>query len=226
MQFVTPNPDPDRNPRTERPKLALTAREVLRQETHDLHEQLDRSTTRRIEEAQSPTEALARYVEVLKTNLQIFAPLEAALYDGELGELLKRFGVAVDSMRKCHHIEADLADLGVAQDEIGALRSLLPRGLQMPTTAPQAAGVMYVLEGSTIGAPIRAVIVTKKVWSGQTTHPFHFYKANGDFREAFARFGEEIVPLLNLMASTDAERAEAVAAARATYQACIDAFGV
>jgi heme oxygenase len=112
---------------------------VVRAETHQQHQQLES-----VLPLSNPSLSAEDYKEVLKVFLGIFEPLEHALRHVELpGDL------EFEKRTRTKLLKDDLQALGLTAAEISAI----PRfeGLSAFPSPAHAMGVMYVLEGSTLG---------------------------------------------------------------------------
>ncbi len=118
-------------------------REHLRLVTRDAHLRLEAEV-----DFDGRLTSLAVYRAFLEDFFRFVRPVEAVL--GALD--LKPLGIDYQSRRKLSWIEADLRDLGHTDESL----SNLPRFEGVPTlTEPvEALGVMYVLEGSSLGRQV------------------------------------------------------------------------
>ncbi len=95
----------------------------------------------------SDTLTRAEYTRLLMLLYGFYAPLEARLatFDAQWAVC----GIDFERRRKIPMLERDLLALGIAASEIAAL----PRCTHLPQiqSFPQAIGVIYVMEGSTLG---------------------------------------------------------------------------
>ena len=116
----------------------------LREATRAAHDRVERMLPVR-----EPGLTRARYVRVLEAMYGFYAPLEASCR-----AVAGADGVAIELARraKLPLLETDLVALGNSTDEIRAL----PRARQLPRlgSASHAMGVLYVLEGATLGGQI------------------------------------------------------------------------
>lgn len=117
----------------------------LREHTAQLHQQAERAV-----DLPSRCRDIPSYRSLLATLLGLYSPLE---------DLLSRFdwasaGIDLPARRKAHLLRADLAVLGLTANEVW----ILPRCEETPapTTLAGAFGVLYVLEGATLGGAIIA----------------------------------------------------------------------
>ncbi|KPB43768.1 Bacteriophytochrome heme oxygenase BphO [Pseudomonas savastanoi pv. phaseolicola] len=116
---------------------------ALRAETSQLHVKLEKRMP-----FFSPALDHALYLRLLKAYYGFYAPLEAALHDSALmpAELIPQ-----DRVKTAVLVE-DLRALGLSDDDIRQL----PRCEQLPAvdTPASCLGVMYVLEGATLGGQV------------------------------------------------------------------------
>jgi heme oxygenase len=112
----------------------------LRHSTRDLHDRVEATVglERRVATADD-------YRRLLERMLGLHAPYETALARVAWGDL----DLNLPARRKAGLIAADLVDLGASAEEIAALPALSPTPV-IPDR-PAALGVLYVLEGSTLG---------------------------------------------------------------------------
>ncbi len=118
-------------------------RERLRLVTRPAHERLEGHVN--LEGLMTSLEA---YRGVLEQLLRIYRPIEASLEKLDLAQL----GIGYEERRKAGWLEADLKDLGHTADSLGSLPSVA--GLPLPQDPVEALGVLYVLEGSSLGGQL------------------------------------------------------------------------
>lgn len=145
------------------------------------------------------------YAALLGRLYGFYGPLEAALARVPGYETV---GLDFAARRKTPHLLADLAVLGRVPDD-------LPLATRLPplTTLGEALGVMYVLEGATLGGRVISRLVANRL-GFTAARAGAFFAGYGDrvgvmwseFRAALVRF-----------ADTPAAEAEVVAAARGTF---------
>jgi heme oxygenase len=117
----------------------------LREHTAPLHRRAERAV-----DLPSRCCDVQSYRSLLATLLGLYSPLE---------ELLSRFdwtsaGIDLPARRKAHLLRADLAVLGLTANEVWTLSSC--EETPAPATLAGAFGVLYVLEGATLGGAIIA----------------------------------------------------------------------
>lgn len=149
----------------------------------------------------------ADYRRLLERMLGLHAPYEAALAGVEWSGL----DVSLPARRKAHLLAADLADLGASPEEIAGLPALSPRPVL--TDAVEGLGVLYVLEGSTLGGKyilrdVSARLGVRPDWGGRF----------------FASYGRRVGPMWReCLAAIDTIPVDSPAADRAERSA-VEAF--
>lgn len=202
----------------------LAIRALLKKETSELHDQLDGQVSRQIKAIKTPEESLSFYTQLLESTLGIVLPLEGHIHKGKLRAELEASGVEISSMERANLIVSDLLNLDRSQDYIDSLSQIEANMLPEINSLAQAAGALYVLEGSNVGGPVIAQMLSKKIWNGNGSHNFEFFNANGSFLDARTKFNEITMPILSSLVRTDQERAEAVKTAKETFKAFISWF--
>lgn len=206
------------------PDPGLSLRSELKKETSELHDRLDIHSVAQLKSQRSPQQAQEYYRTILELNYGIVSELEKVLHRGPQRDSLIQCGVEVDRMEKTHLIQQDLRELGLSDQEIDALPVIDPAILPRVDTPAEAAGVLYVLEGSSVGGPVIAAMIDKFAFGGQSTLKFSFLKAYGDFMDAREKFSNETIPALEGLVVDQHDRDQAVAAAKATFEAFIEWF--
>ncbi|WP_165066994.1 biliverdin-producing heme oxygenase [Paludisphaera rhizosphaerae] len=156
------------------------------------------------------TRSLDGYKRVLRRFLGFHRPVEDALVKIPGWPAV---GINPDERRKAHLLEADLRTLGVSESELAAQPNCpFPPPL---TSLPEALGVMYVLEGSTLGGQYMRKLVRETL--GLTPESGCAY---------FASYGESVGPMwkafgaaVDAFATTDEIRATIERSAVATFEA-------
>ncbi len=117
-----------------------TFRLQLRAETEAHHKTLEDDLT-----ARGLTGARSDYVNLLAGMLRVYRPLEAALARLDWCP----FGIDIAERRKSHWLESDLASLGRDPHAISDWKDMPPLDSGL-----QGMGVLYVLEGASLGGQI------------------------------------------------------------------------
>lgn len=130
------------------PVAAPSCRQMLRAATHDAHVRLNHH--RLLVGLVRPGYSLATYIRVLVAYYHFYRVLEAAI-EGFMAGAALDFDYA--ARRKTPWLAADLRALGV---DAAAPAWLPPRPLAPVEmlSAPQLAGVLYTIEGSTLGGRV------------------------------------------------------------------------
>lgn len=118
--------------------------QVLREATRDVHTRIER-----VLPLLEPGLTRARYTRVVEAFYGFYAPLEPALARAAAAE---GAALALDLRAKLPLLATDLRALGVTSAQIEAL----PRCRDLPVldSASHALGILYVIEGSTLGGQI------------------------------------------------------------------------
>ena len=142
-------------------------REHLRLVTRDAHLRLEAEV-----DFDGRLTSLEIYRGFLEDFFRFIRPVEEALARLDL----TRFGIDYSSRRKLSWIEADLKDLGHSAESV----ETLPRFGELPhlTEPIEALGVMYVLEGSSLGRQVMLGKLAMRLnirpdWAG------HFFSGYG-----------------------------------------------
>ncbi|MBT3071865.1 biliverdin-producing heme oxygenase [Rhodomicrobium sp. Az07] len=172
-------------------RIAVNVRDQVRLATRAAHLRLEAKMDfdRRLT-------SLEAYRSLLEDFLRFLRPIEDAL--GALD--LKTFGIDFSSRRKSSLLEADLRDLG---HDAASLNSLPGSCLHRPRDIPQAFGVLYVLEGSSLGREVmlgklKPSLHISPVWAGR------FF--NGYGRTTGAMWRDFVNALNDVGAEPDAAR--------------------
>jgi heme oxygenase len=173
----------------------------LRRATRSAHDRFELSLP-----LLDPSLSHSRYVGVVQAFYGFYAPLEP-LCERAAGAAGATLDLAARA--KARLLAADLAALGHAASDVLAL----PRCRHLPTvtSASQAMGVLYVLEGATLGGQI----IRRHLLSAlglDAAHGAAFFTGYGDrTREMWLRFTDHIDRAADLEIDT------AIAAALATF---------
>jgi heme oxygenase len=118
--------------------------------------------------------SLSAYRRILEQLLGLHLPLERGLGRLDLASL----GLDYNSRRKVHWLEDDLIDLGHSRDSIAALPQ--PPGSPVPKTPYEGLGVLYVLEGASLGGQliIRALGPKLDIAASRAGRFYHGYGKN------------------------------------------------
>src|SRR5690606_17115670 len=121
----------------------------LRHATHSYHLQLEQNT--RLARLLKPDLTLAEYQEVLARMLGFLEPLEQAIdASSEASRIQEKLG----QRSKSPWLIQDLLSLGQSALCIVDLPRITPQELPVITSLAQGVGVLYVLEGSTLGGQL------------------------------------------------------------------------
>jgi heme oxygenase len=161
-------------------------REQLRLSTRSAHERLEA-----VVDFDRRLTSLAAYRSFLESFFRFLQPVEAQLADLDLSKI----GIDYAPRRKLGCVEADLKDLGHTQESLDALA---PFTLASRLSEPlDAFGVLYVLEGSSLGRRMMLGKLAPKLnigphWAGRF---FYGYGENTsimwrNFMDALNKAGE------------------------------------
>lgn len=147
--------------------------EALKTQTRAQHDQIERSPL--MARLFAPAYGPAEHRELLLAKLGYYRPLEAALHP--FASVIPQFPARL----KVPALEQDCRELGVAQAALDAvpLCTALPR----INCDAQALGVMYVLEGSTLGGLVIVRQLRSVLSEPELKH--HFYGGYGQNTMAF-----------------------------------------
>jgi heme oxygenase len=185
---------------------AISLSRLLRDGTRAHHERME--TLPCVARLSAPDLRLAEYRELLARMYGYYRPLEARLYAAPVPGIARELGLEPKSTA----LATDLAALGVAA---AALPTAMPGDLPEAESEAARTGVLYVLEGATLGGTVLARRLRKTL--GPRVSPalrFHgFYgEHTGDhwrrFRAALDRAGR----------FSEAECQAALEAARTTFE--------
>jgi len=153
---------------------------LLKDGTEDLHREIEA-----VVPLMRPSLTLEQYQGYLRKLYGYYKPLEAELMKVESG------GFAIEPRLKSHLLEKDISQLGKSFDDIGHCSSI-PR----PATLSEAIGVMYVLEGSTLGAQIlvRGLQKNENVKECPTNFLNPYEESTGKMWAEFRAQAEQVVP--------------------------------
>jgi heme oxygenase len=152
---------------------------------------------------------VAEYRVVLERFWGFHAPLEAALAERDWR------GFDFERRRRAHEAAADLAALG--ERDLEGLP--LWEGYR-PGSEAEAFGVLYVLEGSTLGGRVIRRGLDARL-GAQVAGATRFFDGRG---RTGAKLWREFLTTLDVRVRTTEERAAAVHGAQAAFQAMIDWF--
>ncbi|MEO7338535.1 MAG: biliverdin-producing heme oxygenase [Caldimonas sp.] len=115
----------------------------LREETRPLHERVEEAV-----DILSSCSDLGAYRHLLGRLLGLYEPIEAAL----AGFDWRSAGIDFEARRKAHRLASDLRVLGLSTAE----QAGLPRhpSIRTPATRAGAFGMLYVVEGATLGGTV------------------------------------------------------------------------
>jgi heme oxygenase len=123
-------------------------------------------------------------------------------------------GIDFDKRRKVELLKKDLRALGMTDDEIAAL----PEAPMLPsmTTMEEAIGVMYVMEGSTLGGQLQARQVQKMFGRDAESGAAYFSSYGANVGMMWKMYCEAIV----MVAADNVEKEKVIiASAQQTFQA-------
>lgn len=156
----------------------------------------------------------AHYEDLMCKNYLIHAQAEPLL---EAVEALANIeGLQLVKRRKAHHIAEDLKAMGAELPALQPAWSLVPQNLY------QALGMMYVLEGSSLGGAViqRALAKNPAISS---IGAFHFYGCYGqEIGSLWKTFGE----IVEAHTADEAAQNEVVSFAKATFEAIRSYFAL
>jgi heme oxygenase (biliverdin-IX-beta and delta-forming) len=171
-----------------------TRAERLKQETHALHERLDRSIV-----GQSSVLDRERYAAFVEVQYRFMAAIEPLYRDPGLAALLP----GLPQRSRLASARLDLGDLG---REISAVEAV-------PITPREGLGWLYVSEGSTLGAAFLLKAV-EEIGLGESFGGRHLAPAP----EGRGRHWREFKDRLNAVPLTAEEEAEVVSGALAAFR--------
>ena len=123
--------------------------QALRQATQSHHRQIEQNE--RLTRLLQPDLTLREYQDILGRMLGFLEPLEEAIATSPEAPLLQ---ADLGDRRKASWLVQDLLSLGLDASAIAAIPRMPAHGLPTVTTQAEAAGVLYVLEGSTLGGQL------------------------------------------------------------------------
>ncbi len=209
-QPVSPEPD-----RSGSPSQEVSVRVFLKQATTEAHDALDRKTSKVFKRGEDPEVAKQSYSNLMVAHYGIVCAIEDAVHRSDAGRaLFVDSPLSLQEMEKTHLLVEDLISLGLSVEDIHAIKK--PE-VPTPQSTAYAAGILYVLEGSSIGGPVVAAMVQRA--TGLPPENFRFLKAYGDFPDARERFNNTFAPALEALVPDDAARQEAVRGANETFAA-------
>jgi heme oxygenase len=179
-------------------------RERLRLATRVAHERLEVHVN-----LEGLAGSLESYRSVLEQLLCIYRPIEASLAKLDLAEL----GICYEARRKVSWLEEDLKDLGHTADSLERLPAV--RDFPAPKNCQEALGMLYVLEGSSLGGQLilrklAPVLNIGPLWAGRFYHGYG--KNTGAMWQSF-------VAVLNAAGDAPDAASRIEAAALATFAA-------
>ncbi len=156
------------------------------------------------------TMSIEQYKEFLQKFYGFHVPLEQVLSGFEWS----RLGIAFDERRKIALLEQDLRALGMTDTDI----TLLPRTEDLPTmnSLEDAVGVMYVMEGSTLGGQIQARQVQKMFGFTAENGTAYFSSYGANVGVMWKAYCEAIVSAAN---DDEAKEAVIIHSAKETFAA-------
>lgn len=192
------------------PATAESLRNRLKSETKPFHRAVESAHYQRA--LSSGNLSLAQYARYLNILLGIHSQWETqcATYPD-----WAQYGIRIEERSRIPQLHMDLAHMGIAVAPAVGVS-------WMPGSFAQAAGLMYVLEGSTLGGNILAERVPK-IFAGQVAAECtHYFRAYGsetmrlwrEYCDFLDRFGEAHADL----------QAECIAAASSAFTALEEAF--
>lgn len=179
----------------------------LRRATHAAHEALDRAL-----DLQSASIDRDRYICFLRGSLRVIEPLEVGVANW-LG--------AAEFATRSACIRDDLAALGAPPVTREANRASSPALAPALDSEARALGATYVLEGSSLGGLVLARSLDRRLALGGVALRFLRFRADGT-KDHWGRVVARIEAWGARAAASD--RADACAAAVATFAAYVDAF--
>lgn len=156
------------------------------------------------------TMSIEQYKEFLQKFYGFHLPLEQALSAFEWS----RLGIAFDERRKITLLEQDLRALGMTDVEI----ALLPSAEDLPpmNSLEAAVGVMYVMEGSTLGGQIQARQVQKMFGFTAENGAAYFSSYGANVGVMWKGYCEAIVSAAN---DNEANESVIISSAKETFAA-------
>jgi heme oxygenase len=156
------------------------------------------------------TMSLEQYKEFLQKFYGFHLSLEQALADFNWSEV----GIDFDERRKIAFLEQDLRALGLTDADI----ALLPKADDLPPmkSIEEAVGVMYVMEGSTLGGQIQARQVQKMFGFGAENGAAYFSSYGANVGVMWKAYSEAIV---RAASDNAAKEAMIIASAKETFAA-------
>jgi heme oxygenase len=156
------------------------------------------------------TMSLEQYKEFLQKFYGFHLSLEQALADFNWSEV----GIDFDERRKIAFLEQDLRALGLTDADI----ALLPKADDLPPmkSIEEAVGVMYVMEGSTLGGQIQARQVQKMFGIGAENGAAYFSSYGANVGVMWKAYSEAIV---RTASDNAAKEAMIIASAKETFAA-------
>ena len=178
----------------------------LRSETRDAHDRIEAAVR-----IGTPGFTLADYIDYLATTYAFVGPCEAALAALDLTSVLPD----VEERAKALLLETDLRQLGVP---VGAIAA--PTELPNLTTLSDAAGYLYVLEGSSLGSQILVKHVRATLGDGV---PAAYLAGYGTYTGSMWRSFKTSIDAAAAAKTVDSERV--IVAARSTFAALTACYG-
>jgi len=123
--------------------------QYLRQATYSSHHQIEQNT--RLARLLQPNLTLVNYQEVLARMLGFLEPLEQAI---DASPEASRIYAGLGKRSKTPWLIQDLLSLGHSVQSIADIPRATPQELPAVTSLAKSAGVLYVLEGSTLGGQL------------------------------------------------------------------------
>ena len=153
-------------------------------------------------------------IEQYKEFLQKFYGFHWTLEQALSGFNWSSLGIDFDERRKIAFLEKDLRALGLTDGDI----ALLPKAEDLPpmNTLEDAVGVMYVMEGSTLGGQIQARQVQKMFGFGAENGAAYFSSYGANVGVMWKAYSEAIVCAAG---DNPTNEATIINAAKATFAA-------
>lgn len=188
-------------------KLGTAILEALRKTTRPHHEAIEQN--RLLSEVLRPTLTRDVYVEVLARFYGFLKPLEKELL---LNSSAAGYGEIFESRAKTELLESDLIEMGL---DAGAI-SRIPLCTELPSCdrTSRCMGILYVIEGSTLGGQMIAAAVKKSLGIEAGSGGAYF---NGYGPSTRMMWKDTCRVLEDYGQGTETERAETVAAAVDTF---------
>jgi heme oxygenase len=184
-----------------RMKEAGDVMERVKRETRAQHERIEKLVP-----IGKEVLSLSSYRSVLSSFLGLFEPIEHLL-----GSLPLSPDLQFSSRKRAHLLLSDLLSLGLTEEMVKSL----PRcsDLIAPSSESEAIGVMYVLEGSTLGGKMISRIVHEQLGLTEESGCSFFASSGRDAAALWQVFGEVVRKKI----STPQNEQEFIRAAQSTF---------